>query len=182
MLANLATLDRPWELIIVNDGSTDNSFALAHALEPENPQLRVIGYAENRGRGFALRTGIIAARGEIVVTTEVDCSWGDDIVHRIVKVFDEHPNTDMVVASPNLPGGGYQNVPPRRVAISRGGNMLLRAALSTRITMYTGHDARVPARALSRIADRRGREGVSSRRRAQGARASASPFARSRRC
>ena len=138
MLANLATLDRPWELIIVNDGSTDNSFALAHALEPENPQLRVIGYAENRGRGFALRTGIIAARGDLVVTTEVDCSWGDDIVYRIVKVFDEHPNTDMVVASPNLPGGGYQNVPPRRVAISRGGNMLLRAALSTRITMYTG--------------------------------------------
>ena len=138
MLANLATLDRPWELIIVNDGSTDNSFALAHALEPENPQLRVIGYAENRGRGFALRTGIIAARGDLVVTTEVDCSWGDDIVHRIAKVFDEHPNADMVVASPNLPGGGYQNVPPRRVAISRGGNMLLRAALSTRITMYTG--------------------------------------------
>ena len=90
------------------------------------------------GAAIALRTGIATARGDIVVTTEVDCSWGDDIVHRIARVFDEHPNTDMVIASPNLPGGGYQNVPPRRVAISRGGNMLLRAALSARISMYTG--------------------------------------------
>ena len=39
---------------------------------------------------------------------------------------------------PHLATGGYPNVPTRRVAISRGGNMLLRAALSTRITMYTG--------------------------------------------
>ena len=138
MLANLATLDKPWELIVVNDGSTDNSFALAHALMADNPKLRVVGYPNNRGRGFALRTGVAAAKGDIVVTTEVDCSWGDDIAHRIAKVFDEQPNTDMVIASPNLPPGGYANVPANRVIVSRLGNVLLRAALSARITMYTG--------------------------------------------
>ena len=138
MLANLAALDRSWELIIVNDGSLDDSFAIAHALEAENPHLRVIGYRNNRGRGYALRTGIEAARGDIVVTTEIDCSWGDDIVQRIVRVFDEHPNTEMVIASPNLPGGKYVNVDPMRVLISRLGNLVLRAAVTPKLTMYTG--------------------------------------------
>lgn len=138
MLANLATLGKPWELIVVNDGSSDNSFALAHALMPQQPNLRVVGYPSNRGRGFALRTGIAAAKGDIVVTTEIDCSWGDDIAHRIARVFEEQPGTDMVIASPNLPTGGYANVPANRVAVSRLGNILLRAALSSRITMYTG--------------------------------------------
>jgi glycosyltransferase involved in cell wall biosynthesis len=138
MLGNLASLGKPWELIVVNDGSTDNSFAQAHALMATSPNLRVIGYPNNRGRGFALRTGIEAAKGDVVVTTEVDCSWGDDIVHRIVKTFDEQPNTDMVIASPNLPTGGYENVPSERVLVSRLGNVVLRAALTSRITMYTG--------------------------------------------
>ena len=137
MLANLTTLGKPWELIVVNDGSTDNSFALAHALMADNPNLSVLGYPNNRGRGFA-GDGIAAARGNIVVTTEVDCSWGDDIAHRIVKFFDENPNTDMVIASPHLATGGYANVPNNRILVSRLGNVLLRAALSSRITMYTG--------------------------------------------
>jgi len=138
MLANLARLQHSWELIVVDDGSTDGSGGIAHRLAAHQSSLRVVGYPENHGRGYAIRTGIEAARGEIVITTEIDCSWGNDIVQRIVAVFDEHPTTDMVIASPNLPGGGYQNVPPYRVRISRLGNLVLGAALTRRITMYTG--------------------------------------------
>jgi glycosyltransferase involved in cell wall biosynthesis len=138
MLANLTSLQRPWELIVVNDGSTDDSLALALKLEESEPNLRVLGYPANRGRGFALRTGIAAAHGDIVITTEIDCSWGDDIVHRLVQVLADDPKIDMAIASPNLPGGGYANVPAKRVWISRLGNILLRAALSSRITMFTG--------------------------------------------
>ena len=39
----------------------------------------------NQGRGRALKTGIDYARGEIIVTTEVDLSWGEDIIFRLFK-------------------------------------------------------------------------------------------------
>jgi glycosyltransferase involved in cell wall biosynthesis len=138
MLVNLRLLDREWELIIVNDGSTDGSFVLAQGLAREEPRLRVLGYAVNRGRGRALRIGIAAARGELIVTTEIDSSWGDDIVRRLADALERNPHADMVIASPNLPGGGYRNVPRRRVLVSRLGNVVLRTALDQSITMYTG--------------------------------------------
>lgn len=139
MLKNLSRLQEPWELIIVNDGSTDNSMEIAESLQKKHPdQLRVLGYPHNRGRGFALRTGAAAATGELLITTEIDSSWGDDIAQDLVKYLRDNPMVDMVIASPNLEGGGYQNVPEQRVLISRLGNKLLRLCLSTSITMYTG--------------------------------------------
>ncbi|WP_162906637.1 glycosyltransferase family 2 protein [Algihabitans albus] len=138
MLDQLAQLEEPWELILVDDGSRDGSRDLLQPIAKEFPALRAIGYARNRGRGFALKTGIEAARGDVVVTTEIDCSWGDDIVERLVAELRRRPELDMVIASPNLPGGGYRNVPAKRVWISRLGNALLRIGNSREITMYTG--------------------------------------------
>lgn len=138
MLEQLERLPEDWELICVNDGSTDGSLALAEPLMAGSPRLRVIGYPNNQGRGYALRTGIQSARGDIVVTTEIDCSWGDDIVQRIAQVLHDDATVDMVIASPNLPGGGYRNVPALRVLVSRVGNSILQAGQSSRLTMYTG--------------------------------------------
>ena len=138
MLNNLSTLEDEWELIIVNDGSTDQSFELAKTLAKKYEQLNVVGYQNNRGRGYAIRVGAAAAKGDILVTTEIDSSWGDDIVHRLTAIFKTHPDADMIIASPNLPTGGYKNVPWRRVFISRLGNFIIRMGQSRRITMYTG--------------------------------------------
>ena len=80
MLRKMAELDIPWELIVVNDGSRDNSEAVVAELCEENPQLKLLSYPVNRGRGYALRTGIAEAKGDIIITTEIDLSWGEDIV------------------------------------------------------------------------------------------------------
>ncbi len=138
LLEQLQTLEGNWELIVVNDGSTDGSEAIARRLEAIEPRLRVLGYPHNRGRGYALRTGIIRARGEIIVTTEIDLSWGDRIVHELVGAMQRWPETDIVVASPHLPGGGYRHVPFKRVWLSRLGNLVIRAAMSNAVTMNTG--------------------------------------------
>lgn len=138
LLRQLDSLDGEWELIIVNDGSTDGSGRIAAALAGEFPRLRALGYARNRGRGHALRTGIAAARGDVIVTTEIDLSWGDRIVHDLVAAMRAWPDADIVVASPHLPGGRYHNVPLRRVWLSRIGNRIIRASMSHAVTMNTG--------------------------------------------
>jgi dolichol-phosphate mannosyltransferase len=138
MANRLRALDGSWELIVVNDGSVDGSVEIAERVARDYPEVRVLGYRYNRGRGHALRTGINAARGEIVVTTEIDLSWGDNIVHELVAEMRAHPETDMVVASPHLPGGGYKNVPFKRVWLSRIGNKVVRACISNAVTMNTG--------------------------------------------
>jgi hypothetical protein len=136
LLEQLESLDADWELIVVNDGSTDDSEKIARAIV--SPRLRVLGYQQNRGRGHALRTGIAQAGGDYIVTTEIDLSWGDRIVHDLVDAFHKDPKLDIVVASPHLAPGGYRNVPARRVWISRIGNIVIRTLMMNAVTMNTG--------------------------------------------
>lgn len=138
MLDNLSSLDEDWELIIVNDGSRDTSPRIARELEMAHPELKVVSYSQNRGRGYAIRKGVEESRGDIVVTTEIDSSWGDDIVQRIVAKFYERPDADIVIASPHLPGGGYRNVPALRTFLSTFGNYVIRSGLTYDVTMNTG--------------------------------------------
>jgi glycosyltransferase involved in cell wall biosynthesis len=138
LLRQLGTLGEEWELIVVNDGSKDGSEKIARRIAEQHPKLRVLGYTHNRGRGYALRTGIDAARGDIIVTTEIDLSWGETIVHDLVKAMRERPDADIIVASPHLPGGRYKNVPFKRVWLSRIGNRVIRACMSNAVTMNTG--------------------------------------------
>jgi glycosyltransferase involved in cell wall biosynthesis len=138
LLAKLSDLEVNWELIIVNDGSRDNSLAIAEAISKSEDRLRLISYSRNRGRGHALRSGIRQARGKIIVTTEIDLSWGEDIVDRLYEAIQSRPDSDIVIASPHLEGGGYKNVPWKRVFFSRFGNRIIRALMINAATMNTG--------------------------------------------
>ena len=138
LLARLEKLDVSWELVVVNDGSRDGSGKIAMELAAQHPNLRCISYALNRGRGHGLRTGISQARGAVIVTTEIDLSWGEDIVERLHQAMLDNPGTDIVVASPHLPGGGYKNVPSNRVFYSELGNRIIRTTMTNAVTMNTG--------------------------------------------
>ena len=78
------------------------------------------------------------ARGDLVITTEIDSSWGDDIVARIATELRQRPDADVIIASPHLPGGGYRNVPLWRVLLSSLGNYIIRSGLTYSVTMHTG--------------------------------------------
>jgi glycosyltransferase involved in cell wall biosynthesis len=60
------------EVIVVDDGSADDTFALASAVTVENPRVRVIRHEENQGYGAALRTGFDACRLDLVFFTDAD--------------------------------------------------------------------------------------------------------------
>lgn len=138
MISNLEKLSETWELIIVNDGSTDHSIHVANEKAMQDPRIRVISYERNQGRGYALRTGIENTHGEYIITTEIDCSWGDDIVSALTKALTENQTLDIVIASTKLPGGGYVNVPPNRVFLSKAANIFLGLTVSKKTTMFTG--------------------------------------------
>lgn len=138
MLANLESQFSDWELILVNDGSTDGSVAnLLEALPAAEKRVRVLSCPINQGRGRALKNGIDAATGDIIVTTEVDGSWGDDIPKRLAQELVQK-SLDVVIASPNMKGGGLVNVPLKRVLMTKIGNLLINSFFSSGVSMSTG--------------------------------------------
>jgi len=137
LVAKLEECGRPWELILVNDGSTDNSYAEAMSVAAADPRIRVITYRKNRGRGYAMRRGFEAARGKYIVTTESDLTWGEDIIAQMIGHLEEQ-ELDLVVASPHMKGGRLENVPPFRQFLTHFGNALLSRVMPGNLTMNTG--------------------------------------------
>jgi undecaprenyl-phosphate 4-deoxy-4-formamido-L-arabinose transferase len=71
-VATLDPLDRPYELIFVDDGSTDGTFAELERLHAADPRVRAVRFKRNFGQHPAMHAGLARARGEIVVTMDGD--------------------------------------------------------------------------------------------------------------
>src|SRR5574341_2616075 len=63
-----------WELLVVDDGSRDETVEIVSRLIDGLPSVRLISYQPNRGKGFAVRTGVLAAKGQWVVFLDADLS------------------------------------------------------------------------------------------------------------
>jgi len=63
---------QPYEVIVVDDGSRDETAAIVQSLASHWPQLRLLRHAQNEGKGSAVRTGVLAARGELLLFADAD--------------------------------------------------------------------------------------------------------------
>jgi dolichyl-phosphate beta-glucosyltransferase len=103
-----------WELIFVDDGSSDGCADAVKAIE--NGRIKLISYTPNRGKGYAVRSGMLAASGDIAVFTDCDNAYGTDVIAEMYKMF-ETTDADVIVGSRNLDKSGYEGYTfMRRVA------------------------------------------------------------------
>jgi len=90
-----ASLD-DYEIIVVDDGSVDSSEQLVVSYSRSHPTVRLISYGRNRGKGYALRRGLLEARGASVFFLDSDLDINIDGLNRFVEALGVH---DVVIAS-----------------------------------------------------------------------------------
>lgn len=86
----------PYELIVVDDGSTDRSAEILREANLGDLDLRLVQHEWNRGYGAALKTGLRKARAELIVIADADGTYPLD---RILDLVEEAQDADMVVGS-----------------------------------------------------------------------------------
>lgn len=112
----LAELAEDYEVVLVDDGSTDNMAQLVRSCG--DPCVRLESYSPNHGKGRAVRVGMLAARGDIILCTDADLAYGVDVFGVMLDRF-ARSEADLVIGSRRLNGTGYQNYPPLRILASK---------------------------------------------------------------
>ncbi|MCP5055887.1 MAG: glycosyltransferase family 2 protein [bacterium] len=92
-------LSGPFEIVVVDDGSRDESRAMVASLEQEHPEIRLVTHPSNRGYGAALRSGLRAARGRWVFFSDADLQFDLNELHRLLG----HTDTFDIVAGVRTP-------------------------------------------------------------------------------
>lgn len=95
----VARLPLEKEILAVDDGSQDDTRWLVRKLEKEIQGLRGLYFPGNRGKGFAIRAGIRAARGEIVVIQDADREYPPSQIPELVRELEGDPEITAVFGS-----------------------------------------------------------------------------------
>lgn len=126
-----------WELIIVNDGSADDTGRLAEELAGSRNDVRVVHHSTNCGLGQALKTGFALSRGDYIVTYDMDLSYSPEHIGALLSKI-RATGAGIVVASPYAPGGCVANVPFLRRVLSIWANRFLWLVSHRHLSTLTG--------------------------------------------
>lgn len=121
------------EVVVVNDGSQDNTADIVRGFAQENPSLRLVENPGNRGKGYSVRNGILNARGRILLFSDADLSSPIEEVPKLLKALAE--GADIAIGSRWLQAElQTQRQPLHRQLFGRIFNLLLRITLGLQFT------------------------------------------------
>ena len=98
----------PYELVVIDDASTDDTLALIRSVEHNYPRMRVMPFHRNGGSGTARRIGTEQARGDIVVWTDADMTYPNNRIPEFVTMLESDPTIDQVVGARTREAGTYK--------------------------------------------------------------------------
>src|SRR5882724_57899 len=134
-----------WEIVFVNDGSSDGTGRLVEAFAGTRSNIKILHHHVNFGLGQALKFAFKHCRGEYIVTMDLDLSYSTDHIRRLLTRIRE-TRAKVVVASPYMKGGDISNVPWLRRTLSVWANRFLSATAKGTLSTLTGmvrvYDAR----------------------------------------
>ena len=87
--AALEPLEQPWEVVFVDDGSTDGTFAALTRLHARHDEVRVVRLRRNFGKAAALQAGFEEAQGDVVVTIDGDLQDDPAEIPRLLAKLEE---------------------------------------------------------------------------------------------
>jgi polyisoprenyl-phosphate glycosyltransferase len=106
--AALAASGLRYEILAIDDASTDGTLAVLRAVEPRMPALRIMPFTRNGGSGTARRIGSRMAYGDIVVWTDADMSYENEKIPELVRMLQTDPSIDQVVGARTSEEGSHK--------------------------------------------------------------------------
>lgn len=92
------------EILVVVEKSTDKTLEVARSYANKHNQIRVIDNKVQRGKGYAIRCGVLEAKGRIILNMDADLSVPTDHIGKFLSHFAKNPDIDVIIANRQHPG------------------------------------------------------------------------------
>ena len=113
LVATLEALDRPFEIVFVNDGSADGSLAVLRELADQDSRCVVLHLSRNFGQHPAISAGLARATGDLTVLMDADLQDRPEELPRLLQAFDDEPDVDIVYTTFEMDDGGRSRLTSR---------------------------------------------------------------------
>lgn len=122
-------LAHDFEILVVDDGSSDDTCKSVRQLMNEMPELSLIEQIQNKGKGAAVRRGMLAAKGDIHVFMDADHSTRVREIERVFASLETQPEKEVIIASRQHPDSDIsQHQSWLRERMGKSFNLLMRLA------------------------------------------------------
>jgi len=118
----LKTLPYFWEIIVICDGKEDNTFKVASGYR--NSQIKILGYPQNRGKGYALKHGFAHTQGDLIIFFDAGLEFDPIHIREILEYYQKH-KTPVIIGSKRHPDSQVI-YPLRRRFLSRSAQTLIK--------------------------------------------------------